>query len=292
MEVVIDPHAGFCFGVVYAISIAEEELSKGNGLYCLGEIVHNNREVERLAAKGLKVINHDTYRTLKDCKVLIRAHGEPPETYKLAVENNIELIDASCPVVLKLQNRIRNGFDEIQTIDGQIVIFGKEGHVEVNGLVGQTFEEAVIIGSDKDLEKIDYHRPVYLFSQTTKSPDDFQKLSFEIEKRLKLSNPDHPVVFSSHDTICRQVANRAPQLKLFASGYDAIIFVTDPQSSNGMFLFKICHSANANSHMITDSTEIEQSWFEHANRIGITGATSTPMWLMKEVEAKVLSLRN
>jgi 4-hydroxy-3-methylbut-2-enyl diphosphate reductase len=286
MQVTIDPHSGFCFGVVYAIQMAEDELDNTGQLYCLGDIVHNNVEVDRLRLKGLEIIDHERLKNLKDCKVLIRAHGEPPETYKIAIENNIELIDASCPVVLKLQNRVRNSVDEMTERDGQVVIFGEAGHAEVMGLVGQTKGEAILVRNEEDLEKVDYSRPIYFFSQTTKSTRGFEKMRSLIQERSKKAQESEiqDEFLNSNDTVCRQVSNREPQLKRFSAAHDVIIFVSGKKSSNGKVLFEVCKSVNPNTHFISDVDEIRDEWIEEANSVGICGATSTPMWLMKKVE--------
>ena len=285
MKVTIDPHSGFCFGVVYAIQKAEEELQLSGKLYCLGDIVHNNKEVERLTAKGLEIIDHDRLRTLHDCKVLIRAHGEPPETYEIALKNNIELIDASCPVVLKLQNRVRTSFDEVLETGGQIVIYGETGHAEVNGLVGQTAGTALIVRNEEDLDKVDYSRPVYFFSQTTKSSKGFEKMRSLMEQRSAAAQEKEirEELLSSNDTICRQVSNREPQLKKFAAMHDVIIFVSGKKSSNGKALFEVCNAVNPRSYFVSDVEELDPHWFENAESVGICGATSTPMWLMEKV---------
>ena len=285
MKVTIDPHSGFCFGVVYAIQKAEEELQLSGKLYCLGDIVHNNKEVERLTAKGLEIIDHDRLRTLHDCKVLIRAHGEPPETYEIALKNNIELIDASCPVVLKLQNRVRTSFDEVLETGGQIVIYGETGHAEVNGLVGQTSGTALIVRNEEDLDKVDYSRPVYFFSQTTKSSKGFEKMRSLLEQRSAAAQEKEirEELLSSNDTICRQVSNREPQLKKFAAMHDVIIFVSGKKSSNGKALFEVCNAVNPRSYFVSDVEELDPHWFENAESVGICGATSTPMWLMEKV---------
>lgn len=282
LEVTIDPGSGFCFGVVYAIQMAEEELDRSGELYCLGDIVHNNMEVDRLKAKGLKIISHSDLENLHDCKVLIRAHGEPPETYKTAIKNNIELIDASCPVVLKLQNRVRNSYETIHEDDGQVVIYGEAGHAEVNGLVGQTGGSAIVVKEEKDLEQIDFTKPVYFFSQTTKSTRGFAQMKQMIEQRIEQAgrNADS---FISNDTLCRQVSNREPQLKKFAHDHDVIIFVSGRKSSNGKALYSVCQSVNPKSYFISDATELRQEWFEGTSKVGICGATSTPMWLMENV---------
>ncbi|MBK9525740.1 MAG: 4-hydroxy-3-methylbut-2-enyl diphosphate reductase [Bacteroidetes bacterium] len=294
MKVVIDPHSGFCFGVVYAIQKAEEELAQSGKLYCLGDIVHNNKEVERLTSQGLEIIDHERLKTLRDCKVLIRAHGEPPETYQTALKNNIELIDASCPVVLKLQHRVRTSFDEVLETGGQIVIYGEIGHAEVNGLVGQTGGTALIVKNEEDLDKVDYSRPVYFFSQTTKSSTGFEKMRSLLEQRSKAAQQKEiqEEFLSSNDTICRQVSNREPQLKKFSALHDVIIFVSGKKSSNGKALFEVCHSVNPRSYFISDTEELHPEWLENAESVGICGATSTPMWLMEKVSAFISESQN
>ncbi len=266
--------------MVYAIQMAEDELDAGNQIYCLGDIVHNDIEVQRMEAKGLKTINHDDLKELHDCKVLIRAHGEPPETYRMCLENNIELIDASCPVVLKLQNRIKNSYDAVTKEDGQIVIYGLPGHAEVKGLEGQTNHSAIIITTEDDLDKIDYSRPISFFSQTTKSTSQFYRFKELISERaLALGNDN----FKANDTICRQVSNREPQLKKFASEFDIIIFVSGKKSSNGKVLHGVCKSVNEQSHFVSDESELNPIWFKNAASVGICGATSTPAWLMQRI---------
>ncbi len=281
MEVTIDVNSGFCFGVVFAIQMAEDELNQSGSLYCLGDIVHNNMEVERLEAKGLKIIDHEAFAQLKDTKVLIRAHGEPPETYRTAIENNIELIDASCPVVLKLQNRIRNGYEHLG--EGQIVVYGKEGHAEVNGLVGQTNGKAIIVESFEDLDKLDYSRPIQFFSQTTQPTDGFRKMRAEIERRILERGDENMLPLESNDTLCRQVSNREPQLRDFAAAHDLIMFVSGKKSSNGWVLYNVCKEVNPNTYFISSWEEVNSDWFASESRIGICGATSTPMWLMEEI---------
>ncbi len=291
MKVTIDPHSGFCFGVVYAIEKAEEELDRSGKLYCLGDIVHNNMEVDRLQAKGLQVINHDQLKDLHDCKVLIRAHGEPPETYKIALDNNIELIDASCPVVLKLQNRVRTSFENAIDEDGQLVIFGEPGHAEVNGLMGQTGGKAIIVKNEDDLVHVDFSKPVYLFSQTTKSTAGFQAMKKLIEDRAYKSMEKEVTdeFLVTNDTVCRQVSNREPHLRKFAVEYDVILFVSGKKSSNGKALYEVCKSVNPKTYFISDVDEIDASWLENTESIGIAGATSTPMWLMQKVAETVKS---
>lgn len=292
MKVTIDPNSGFCFGVVFAIRMAEEELERNGELYCLGDIVHNNVEVERLKTKGLKIISHDDLKNLHDCKVLIRAHGEPPETYQTAINNNIELVDASCPVVLKLQNRVRKSFDDVEENDGQVVIYGERGHAEVNGLVGQTNGKAIVVREEGDLEQIDFNKPVYFFSQTTKSTDGFRKMKEKIESRINVNAAESTEeVFEANDTLCRQVSNREPQLEKFAAEHDVIVFVSGKKSSNGKVLFGVCSRVNPHSYFISDTDELKPEWFTNSDSVGICGATSTPMWLMEKV-ADSLSVLN
>ena len=293
MQVTIDSNSGFCFGVVYAIQMAEDELDRTGHLYCLGDIVHNGEEVERLKAKGLEIIDHDRLKDLHDCKVLIRAHGEPPSTYQLALSNNIELIDASCPVVLKLQHRVKTSFEDVLDHGGQIVIYGQPGHAEVNGLIGQTDGKAIIVFTEEDLDHIDYSKPVHFFSQTTKSTVGFEKMERLIQERIlsfkgSLEDGD----FVSNDTLCRQVSNREPQLKKFAAAYDVIIFVSGKKSSNGKALFSVCKSTNEQTHFISNPQELEPAWFQGATTVGIAGATSTPMWLMEEVSQRIQQIES
>ena len=283
IKITVDPKSGFCFGVVYAIEMAESILNTEDSLFCLGDIVHNNKEVDRLNKLGLEIIDHDRLKTLSDCKVLIRAHGEPPSTYEIALKNNIELLDASCPVVLKLQHQIKEGYETIRSINGQVIIYGKEGHAEVTGLVGQTNGEAIIVTTKDDLTKINFDKPIYIYSQTTKSPKAFQEIVNEIEKELKKLGKDADLKFVVHDTLCRQVSSREPQLKMFASENDVIIFVSGTKSSNGKMLFLSCKEKNHNSYFVSDTSEIDRSWFRGASSVGVCGATSTPRWLMDEV---------
>ncbi len=281
MFIEIDNGSGFCFGVTTAISKAEEELDKTGHLYCLGDIVHNSNEVERLKQKGLETITHEQLRELRDVKVLLRAHGEPPETYEIARRNNIEIIDATCPVVLQLQRRINKSYNSTNHDDNQpqVVIYGKRGHAEVNGLVGQTQGNALVIESLDEIDKIDFNRDIYLYSQTTKSLQGFKAIVEEIKKRIA---PD--VEFKSYDTICRSVANRIPQIRQFASRHELILFVCGSKSSNGKILFAECLDANPNSHMISNETEIDPQWLVGKHSIGVCGATSTPRWLMAQVK--------
>jgi len=283
MEVTIDKYSGFCFGVVYAIQMAEDILDKEDQLYCLGDIVHNNKEVDRLNDMGLKIIDHDDLKDISDCKVLIRAHGEPPETYTIALENNIQLLDASCPVVLKLQHQIKEGYEDIKEIDGQVIIFGKEGHAEVTGLLGQTKNEAIIVATIDDLKKVDFSKSIYIYSQTTKSPKAYKEISDLIAERVKLAAGEN-VKYIVHDTLCRQVSGREPQLKQFSKDNDVIVFVSGQKSSNGKMLYQSCKEENNNSYFISDVDEINADWFNGINSVGICGATSTPRWLMENAQ--------
>lgn len=281
-KVEIDEKSGFCFGVVTAIKKAEEELDKGGVLYCLGDIVHNGREVERLAKMGLVTITHEEFKNLKNAKVLLRAHGEPPETYKIAKENNIEIIDATCPVVLRLQKKIKDGYNENKNSDTQVVIYGKKGHAEVLGLVGQTEGNAIVVENMDEIGKVDVNKDIILFSQTTKSLQGFTDMIKHIEgTRGSETN------FKYHDTICRQVANRMPQLKEFAAKHDLILFVSGKKSSNGKVLFGVCSEVNENSLFIDSPDDIDETAVKKAQSIGICGATSTPKWLMEKVAERV-----
>jgi 4-hydroxy-3-methylbut-2-enyl diphosphate reductase len=278
MIVEIDKKSGFCFGVINAIRAAENELSNSAYLYCLGDIVHNGMEVERLEKMGLKSISKEEYFTLKDCKVLIRAHGEPPETYDYAKQNNIELIDATCPVVLTLQEKVKKSYDSTVNLQGQIVIYGKKGHAEIEGLNGQTNQSAIIIESVAEIDKIDTTKPVSLYSQTTKRIEDFYQVAGLLKSKMQPG-----VQVEIKDTICRQVSNRVPNLKVFSKNYDVILFVAGRKSSNGQYLFSICKEENPNSFIISRTSEIQHEWFSGVNSVGICGATSTPNWLMEEV---------
>ncbi len=285
MRIEVDDNSGFCFGVVTAIEKAEEQLEKSGTLYCLGDIVHNASEVERLRVRGLMTITHAELRTLKDATVLLRAHGEPPSTYSVAEENNIRVIDATCPVVLQLQRRIKEAYAENlrRRESGEttemplILIYGKEGHAEVNGLVGQTNGEAIVIQNADDLDSIDLSRDILLYSQTTKSLDGFRHIVEEIKARKQTGD------FEYFDTICRQVANRLSKLREFAASHDAIVFVSGAKSSNGKVLFEECRKVNARSYLVSDGSGLDMSLLEGADSIGICGATSTPRWLMADI---------
>ncbi|WP_192347227.1 4-hydroxy-3-methylbut-2-enyl diphosphate reductase [Algoriphagus sp. Y33] len=277
LHVHIDVHSGFCFGVVYAIEMAEDILDESGHLYCLGDIVHNDEEVNRLKRKGLKIIDHETLKELRDEHVLIRAHGEPPSTYELAIKNNLTLIDASCPVVLKLQHRIKNSFDK----GDSIYIYGKHAHAEVIGLLGQTNNEAVVFQDISELDLDALPKNITLYSQTTKSTDKF----YEINTVLK----ENGIAVNTNDTICRQVSNRDKELRDFAARFDKIVFVSGTKSSNGKVLFNVCKDTNSSTYFVSNSDQIESGWFGENDRVGICGATSTPMWLMEQVKERILT---
>ena len=283
IQIEIDEGSGLCFGVTTAIKKAEEELGTSDKtLYCLGDIVHNGMECERLKDLGLITINHDDLRELHDVKVLLRAHGEPPETYELARRNNIEIIDATCPVVLQLQKRIKKQYE---AGDGQIVIFGKKGHAEVLGLVGQTQSNAIVIESFDEVKRLDFSRDIYLYSQTTKSLDEYHRIIEYIQQHIA---PE--ATFRSFDTICRSVANRMPNISQFAARHDLILFVCGRKSSNGKVLFNECLRVNPNTHLVEDAQEIESAWLNGIQSVGICGATSTPRWLMEQCRDAIQQL--
>ena len=277
LQVHIDPNSGFCFGVIYAIQMAEDILNEQGYLYCLGDIVHNDEEVERLEKRGLRIINHDTYRHLKNEHVLIRAHGEPPSTYQIALENNLNLIDASCPVVLKLQNRIKTSYDKKE----QIFIYGKHGHAEVLGLLGQTSNRAVVFENIDELMQHKLPANITLYSQTTKSTDNFYKVKNHLEA--------NGFAVEANDTICRQVSNRDKDLRKFAGRFDKIIFVSGTKSSNGKVLYQVCKDTNPQTYFISKVDELSPSLFAPGESVGICGATSTPMWLMENVRDILLA---
>lgn len=277
LQVQIDDHSGFCFGVVYAIEMAEEILEEQGYLYCLGDIVHNDEEVDRLTRKGLKIIDYEVLNGLKDEKVLIRAHGEPPSTYELSIKNNLTLIDASCPVVLKLQNRIKNSFDKADNI----YIYGKHGHAEVIGLLGQTNNKAVVFQDISELDIPNLPKNITLYSQTTKSTDKF----YEINQILR----ENGITVHTNDTICRQVSNRDKELRSFAEKFDRIIFVSGTKSSNGKVLYNVCKEKNPSTHFVSNANQIESDWFVLGDSVGICGATSTPLWLMEQVRERILT---
>ncbi|MBC8111581.1 MAG: 4-hydroxy-3-methylbut-2-enyl diphosphate reductase [Verrucomicrobia bacterium] len=276
LNVTIDNHSGFCFGVVYAIEMAEEMLDEYGHLYCLGDIVHNDEEVKRLENKGLKIITHEDLQQLCNERVLIRAHGEPPSTYQLALQNNLELIDASCPVVLKLQNRIKNSYDKNE----QIYIYGKHGHAEVIGLLGQTNNQATVFQDWNELNLDTLPEKITLYSQTTKSTDKF----YEITEKLEAQG----IEVNANDTICRQVSNRDLELRVFAKKFDKIVFVSGTKSSNGKVLYNVCKETNSKTYFVSNPSQLCQTWFENGNTVGICGATSTPMWSMEAVKNELL----
>ena len=282
MRVEIDNDSGFCFGVVTAITKAEEELGKSGSLFCLGDIVHNSDEVQRLAQKGLTVITHADLENLHNVKVLLRAHGEPPTTYDIARRNGVEIIDATCPVVLRLQQRIKQSFGTDGAERPQIVIYGKKGHAEVNGLVGQTCGEAIVVESVDELDKIDFTRPIALYSQTTKSLDGFREVIDRIKERIAPG-----VKFESFDTICRQVANRVEKIRNFARNHNVVLFVAGKKSSNGKVLYANCLEENPRTYLISNASEIDPAWLDGADTVGICGATSTPRWLMELVRDRI-----
>lgn len=281
MIVEIDQKSGFCFGVINAIGKAEETLNTEETLYSLGHIVHNDLEVKRLQEMGLHTINHEEFFKLSNCKVLIRAHGEPPSTYEYARANNITLIDATCPVVLKLQQRVKKAAETMHMEEGQVVIFGHQGHAEVTGLVGQTNDEAIVIDDPDDLQKLDLNKPVVVFSQTTKSVTEFRKLTQNIQEQ---SNSGKVV---THDTICRQVSNRVPHLEKFAVRFNVVIFAGGLRSSNAQVLFDVCRQHNPHSYFVTSPDDLRPEWFSGVETVGICGATSTPQWLMERLAEKI-----
>jgi 4-hydroxy-3-methylbut-2-enyl diphosphate reductase len=277
LKVTIDDNSGFCFGVVYAIEMAEDVLAEQGYLYCLGDIVHNDEEVKRLKAMGLQIINHDQFNELRDEKVLIRAHGEPPSTYQKAIENNITLIDATCPVVLKLQNRIKNSFDKKETI----FLMGKKGHAEVTGLMGQINNEGIVFTDVTELDDKVLPSEITLYTQTTKSKQKFHETKKALEEK--------GIKVNAHDTICSQVSDRDSELRAFSKSYDKIIFVSGTKSSNGKVLYNVCKEQNPNTFFISTAEELDQNWFQANESVGICGATSTPMWLMEDVQKHIQS---
>ncbi|HAH25245.1 MAG TPA: 4-hydroxy-3-methylbut-2-enyl diphosphate reductase [Prolixibacteraceae bacterium] len=281
MIVEIDQKSGFCFGVLNAIGKAEETLETEDVLYSLGHIVHNELEVKRLQESGLITISHEEFFKLKDCKVLIRAHGEPPSTYEYALQNNIQLIDATCPVVLKLQQRVKKAAETMRDENGQVVIFGHQGHAEVTGLVGQTLNEAIVVEHSDDLMKIDPSRPVVVFSQTTKSVGEFKKLAANLQSQSQNSRVE------VHDTVCRQVSNRVLYLQKFAVRFEVVIFVGGIRSSNAQVLFDVCRQNNGRSYFVSSPEDLRTDWFADIDSVGVCGATSTPQWLMEKVAQRI-----
>lgn len=290
MIVEIDTNSGFCFGVQNAVKIAETALSKGEKVFSLGAIVHNDKEVERLKAMGLITIEKDELDELHDCNLLIRAHGEPPEIYRKAEEKNIKIIEATCPIVKKLQSRIRAIWEKARTNNGQIVIFGKTGHAEVIGLIGQTDNKGILVTGVEDIDKIDFKMPIYLFSQTTMSINRYKEVTQAIEAKIKADNPNfNKEQFRVFSTICGQVSSREPLLREFAAKHNIIIFVSGKDSSNGRILYSICSGINPLTYFISSVDEIDKNWFIGKNSTGICGATSTPKWLIEETKKKIES---
>ena len=287
MIIEIEKSSGFCFGVENAINMAEEALESGEVVYCLGQIVHNEIEVERLENLGLKTINHNSFGELKNCKVLIRAHGEPPETYLIARRNNITIIEATCPIVKKLQNRVEQAWQGSDNNKGQVVIFGKAGHAEVKGLIGQAHGEAILVTGKEDLYKIDYKLPLTLFSQTTMSIREYNLIVDQIKENYKNVGADPHSMIKVHKSICGQVSNREPALIEFARKHDLILFVSGKESSNGKMLYQVCKKENSSSYFITSFNEIDPAWMLNKNSIGLCGATSTPRWLIKDIFEKI-----
>lgn len=291
MKIEIDQKSGFCFGVQNAVEIAEDALLEGETVYSLGPLMHNDMEMKRLSSLGLITIDHKWFSTLKNCKVLIRAHGEPPETYRMALENNITIIEATCPIVRKLQLKIKKTWSDIRNIKGQIVIFGKPGHAEVIGLLGQTSNEGLLVSKAADIDKIDFSRPIALFSQTTMEITAFENIRQMIFDRMKAEGVTDPeqdlMVFN---TVCGQVSGREPHLRAFAAEHDIVIFVSGKDSSNGKMLYSVCKRINPDTYFISSVEEIEKSWFEGKESVGICGATSTPRWLIREVNEHIRSL--
>ena len=290
MKINIDPDSGFCFGVVSAVKEAEKELKRSGNLYCLGEIVHNKAELERLQNKGLKTIQHNELDKIKNQTMLIRAHGESPETYNKAEKYNINIIDASCPIVLKLQKKIKAVYSELKKQNGQIVIFGEPGHPETIGLVGQTEKNAIVVTNVSDIKKVDFSRPVALFSQTTKSIEEYRNIAREIEKNMSSHFPGAEIPLTVNHTICNQVSKRLPLIKEFCKSHDVIIFVSGKNSSNGKILFNGCKEKNRNSHHVESPSELTPRWFTGASSVGVCGATSTPKWLMENVANKIAEI--
>jgi 4-hydroxy-3-methylbut-2-en-1-yl diphosphate reductase len=291
MEVEIDRQSGFCFGVQNAVEIAEKALLKGEQVFSLGPIVHNDKEVDRLSALGLVSIDHAQFENLKDCKVLIRAHGEPPDTYTTAEKNNITIIEATCPIVKKLQSKIRETWLKTKKIGGQVVIFGKPGHAEVVGLLGQINDEGILVTGPDDFGKIDISKTIYLFSQTTMSVREFSRLTDILRARIEESGvSDTGSRLVINKTICGQVSNREPHLKTFARKHDVIIFVSGRESSNGRMLYSVCKSVNPDTHFVSSYEELDRSWFNGKNSVGICGATSTPKWLIENIRDIISNL--
>lgn len=284
MKVEIEPGSGFCFGVENAVRIAEEALREGEEVYCLGEIVHNDIEVTRLKELGLVTITYDQFAHLRDCKVLVRAHGEPPSTYEMAMKNNITIIDATCPIVHSMQEKIKKVKLVYSHENGQIVIYGKQDHAEVKGLMGAAGEKGILVTGKHDIGRIDFTRPVWLFAQTTRSKAEYELVAEIIRLNMEKAAPDHPGnTLKVYKTICRQVSDREPRLRSFARENEVIIFVSGKKSSNGRMLYEVCLNENSSSYFVSSPEEIDPEWFTNAQSVGVCGATSTPKWLIHQV---------
>jgi 4-hydroxy-3-methylbut-2-enyl diphosphate reductase len=292
MQIEIDNQSGFCYGVVKTIQLAEDALNDGNPVYCLGEIVHNEKEVERLKAKGLIIIDHNDLKRISNSTVLTRAHGEPPETYKQIEDNANHLKEGTCPIVLHLQKKVRLAWKEMKEIDGQIVIYGKNGHAEVTGLIGQTNGTAIVVNNIDNLEEIDFSKPVALFAQTTQPISGYEMIGNAIKERMLHFFPSDALPLKITDSICGHVSNRGERIKEFAHNYDVVIFVSGTNSSNGKVLYDICLKSNSNSFRVTNADEVKREWFEHAASVGICSATSTPRWLMEVVAERIKIITN
>ncbi|HEX2970096.1 MAG TPA: 4-hydroxy-3-methylbut-2-enyl diphosphate reductase [Bacteroidales bacterium] len=292
MLVETDSHSGFCFGVRNAVAIAEKSLLNGERVFSLGPIVHNDREVERLSSLGLISIDHNRFRELRNCKVLIRAHGEPPETYVIAENNNIEIIEATCPIVRRLQSRIRQTWHKVLENNGSIVIFGKKGHAEVVGLMGQINNEGILVSGNEDIDNLDVTKPIYLFAQTTMSVTDYSNIAEAIRNKMRDKNIDPSVNLVVHSTTCGQVSNREPQLREFAEKHDVVVFVSGKESSNGRMLYSVCKNVNPDTYFISSPEEIDASWFIDKKSAGICGATSTPKWLIEKTASVIRNLKS
>ncbi len=291
MKVEIDKKSGFCFGVQNAVEIAENALVRGEKVFSLGPIVHNDKEVDRLSALGLISIGHEQFNNLRNCNVLIRAHGEPPETYETAARNNVTIIEATCPIVKRLQSKMRETWLRSKPEKGQVVLFGKTGHAEVIGLLGQINNEGIVISRPEDLGKIDFSLPVYLFSQTTMAVEDYNHIKRLIYEKMKeKGSPDPEIHLKCFNTVCGQISNREPHLRSFASMHDVIIFVSGTESSNGKMLFAVCKSINPDTYFVSSPEEIDRSWFTGKKSVGVCGATSTPGWLIEQIRDYVLNI--
>ncbi len=292
MQIEIDDMSGFCYGVVKTIQLAEDALNDGGHVYCLGEIVHNDEEVKRLKSKGLLIIDHDDLKNISNSTILIRAHGEPPETYRQIEDNANPLKEGTCPIVLQLQKKVRAAWEEMKETNGQIVIYGKKGHAEVTGLVGQTNGAAIVVNKTDDLSMIDFSRPVALFAQTTQPMSGYETIGNAIIERMLHFFPTDTLPLKISDSICRHVSNRGDHIKKFAHKYDVVIFVSGTNSSNGKVLYDICLKSNSNSFWVTSAGEVKLEWFEHAASVGICSATSTPRWLMEVVAERIKNITN